>query len=186
MSGIEPDDNILARVCARVGDESSATRAASAESRRRRPDTHSLRQTWGYPGILGPTHVSTNFGEVPAHLIRVRDRLRTKTGGYLPVLRIDEYKLDEGFLAHQPDAKPIVIKACTFGPGAPARDAYFSPGQTILKPSSGVRHELMCAGDVSSLQYALDRSVGILSYFVFHLPDEALIRCEGIWIRMGA
>lgn len=182
MSSIDAEDDLLARVSARVGEP-----APRQERPTPRP-VHSPtapRQAWAYPGILGLTHISTNFGEVPAHLIRPRDRLRTRGSGFMPVLRIDEYKLDDNFLKHQPDAKPIIIKTGTLGAGAPSRDAYFSPGQMILKPVSGVRHELLEAREVSAQQYDLDRTMGMLSYFIFHLADPALIRCDGVWAQVG-
>ena len=178
----EADDDLLARVSARVGEPPA--RPARFAARPVRSAT-APRQAWSYPGILGLTHVSTNFGEVPAHLIRARDRLRTRGGGYLQVLRIDEYKLDDNFLQHQPDAKPIIVKAGALGAGSPSRDAYFSPGQMILKPVSGVRHELLEAREVSATQYDLDRTMGMLSYFVFHLEEPALIRCDGVWAQVG-
>ncbi len=180
----EAEDDLLARVSARVGQPPQRAAEASPAALQARSPTQP-RQAWAYPGILGVTHISTNFGEVPAHLIRARDRLRTRGGGYLPVLRIDEYKLDDNFLQHQPDAKPVIIKAGAFGAGAPSRDACFSPGQTILKPVSGVRHDLVEAREVSNLQYDLDRTMGMLSYFVFHLSEPALIRCDGVWAQVG-
>ena len=51
--------------------------------------------TWKLPGILSDTRITTNFGEVPAHLVRTRDRLKVRDGRYLPVLRIPSLKLDE-------------------------------------------------------------------------------------------
>ena len=189
MSELEIDDLILARVAERVGE----TRAPSREDgARAAPDAQAVlsagaekpRTGWNLPGILGQTHVSTTFGEVPAQLVRRRDRLRTKDGDYLPVHRIDEYKIDHEFLLYQPDAKPIVVKAGSMAGSAPSRDAFFSPGQRILRQTSGVKHVLVTARDVSSLQYALDRSVGQLSYYVFHLGRTAMIRCEGMWVQM--
>ncbi|MEM0947787.1 MAG: Hint domain-containing protein [Pseudomonadota bacterium] len=180
---METEDDLLARVSARVGEPPK--RAARLETPGPVRAKTEPRQAWAYPGILGLTHVSTNFGEVPAHLVRPRDRLRTRGGGYLQVLRIDEYKLDDTFLEHQPDAKPIVIRKDAFGPACPTRDAYFSPGQMIMKPASGVRHELLEAREASALQYDLDRTMGMLSYFVFHLAEPALIRCDGVWVQVG-
>ena len=184
-------DSLLARVSERVGDVRADDRRAAGRPEPTGPaipdaEPEGGRVTWNLPGILGPTHVSTTFGEVPAHLIRPRDRLRTKDGDYLPVIRIDEYKIDDEFLLHQPDAKPVVVKSGSMGGTVPSRDAFFSPGQAIMRPTGGVKHELAQARDISSLQYALDRSVGQLSYFVFHLARPALVRCEGIWVQMGA
>ena len=189
MSELDLDNLILARVTERVGDNPAPSREEGARAAAKTPAGSTLgadapRADWNLPGILGQTHVSTTFGEVPAQLVRRRDRLRTKDGDYLPVLRIDEYKIDHDFLLYQPDAKPIVVKAGSMAGSAPARDAYFSPGQKILRQKSGVQHELVTARDTSSLEYSFDRSVGQLSYFVFHLGRPAMIRCEGMWVQM--
>ncbi|MEM6635697.1 MAG: Hint domain-containing protein [Pseudomonadota bacterium] len=129
--------------------------------------------------------MSTSFGEVPAHLIRVRDRLRTRNGTFLPVLRIDEYKLDADFLSFHPDARPVMIARGSLGNNQPGQDAWFSPRQLVLSGADGARHRLVEARDVATRPQTMVSPAGGLAYYVFHLGQAALVRSEGIWASLG-
>ena len=123
MSGLETDFKILERVSTVVAD------APAPHSHSQENDKTSPRKKWGLPGIYSGTRVSTSFGEVPAHLIRVRDQLRTRDGDYQRVVRIDEYKLDAEFLSDHPEARPIRFSGKR---GDSAASVFVSPGQRIL------------------------------------------------------
>lgn len=179
MSIIEPEDDILARVSARVGDAAPAKSATSQPPE----DLAQPSRVWTLPGIAGATRVSTNFGEVPAHLIRVRDKLRTREGRYLPVLRIEEYKLDEEFLRLRPEARPVLIGPHASGGLKRSGNVILSPAQLVASPSdsgdtSGVR-----ADELSRQRVTVDSSLGRLSYFVFDLGEPTVLRCEGLWVH---
>ena len=95
MSGLDQDFRILERVSSAVGD------APAPQTNPVDGGQGAQKKRWSIPGIYSGTRISTSFGEVPAHLIRVRDQLRTRDGDYVRVLRIDEYKLDADFLARR-------------------------------------------------------------------------------------
>ncbi len=177
MSIVETECDMLARVAARVGDAVPDTPQRPAPAKR---------ATWSLPGIAGATRVSTNFGEVPAHLIRARDQLRTREGRYLPVLRIEEYKLDEEFLRLRPEARPVSIGAQDSGGLVRSGKVVLSPAQLVSArsdtgPQNGVR-----ADALSRQRVAVDSSLGRLSYFVFDLGEPVQIRCEGLWVHSAS
>ena len=173
---IEGDFQLLDRVTSRVHTAPAPAAAEPAASEAR---------DWSFPGIFGSTRVATTFGDVPAHLIRKHDRLRTKDGKFLEVLRISEYKLDDEFLSHHPEARPVVIRRGSLAPGKPACDIHFSPGQRIVATGPSGRTVLATAIEISSNKQVVPNVPGALSYFVFHLAEAALVRCEGIWVSMG-
>ncbi|MEO0990137.1 MAG: Hint domain-containing protein [Pseudomonadota bacterium] len=137
------------------------------------------------PGILGPTHITTSFGEVPAHLVRVRDRLRTRSGNFVPVLRVDAYRLDPEFLDGHPDARPVKVIQGSLGHNMPDKDAWYSPQQMILSATSGETHRLVPACEATNSIKATTPPAGDLAYYVFHLGQAALVRSEGMWISLG-
>lgn len=186
-SSFETDLDLLLRVSDRVGDVAPTAPAAPARpatARKAEAPAAAIRQRWNLPGILGDTRISTNFGEVPAHLIRERDRLRTRDHGFLAVQRIEEYKIDAEFIAHRPDAAPITLPKGCIRSGLPKQNVYLSPAQKVVKLSTGVQARGIEARDLSKQYYAYDRSMAGLSYFIFHLGQPALIRSEGIWINV--
>mgnify|MGYP001829256044 CR=1 FL=1 len=179
MSMIECEEDILARVSARVGEPVKSHGPAASRVPNPAPGTG----VWTLPGIAGPTRVATNFGDVPAHLVRVRDMLRTQEGRYLQVIRIDEYKLDEEFLMQRPEARPVSIGVCGAGGNPRGGAVLLSPAQLVstrldLENPMGTR-----ADKLSRQRVSVDSSLGRLSYFVFDLGEPALIRCGGVWVR---
>ena len=176
----ESEIDILERVAERIASDPPVTRKPEEDTRESQP-----RRVFALPGILGPTRVTTNFGEVPAHLVRERDYLRTKDHGFLQVLRIIEYKMDEGFLKSRPDAKPVTIPRAALGPNTPVRPVHLSPGQMVLKPVKGVQHDLIPAATANARSYAFEPDGPGITYYVFQLDRPTYVRCEGMWVEMA-
>lgn len=177
MSGLEQDFNILERVSTAVAD------APAPHSNPNSSGKSPVRKRWSLPGIYSGTRVSTSFGEVPAHLIRVRDQLRTRDGTFLRVVRIDEYKLDAEFLADHPEARPVRFT------GKPKQRAagsnvFLSPGQRVLAKSASGQEVMRRACDFSDQPGVVPVTPGPFSYFVFHLGKAALVRSEGMWVAV--
>ena len=182
MSALELEDTLLARVAARVGEPAPNPDEDGTAERARK----SAQGTWTLPGIASQTRVSTNFGEVPAHLIRVRDKLRTREGRYLPVLRIEEYKLDDEFLKLRPEARPVSLSAPAGTRSERRERIILSPAQPVAAPSDSDRNQCARADTMSRERVAIDRSLGRISYFVFDLGEPEMIRCEGVWVRSAS
>jgi len=180
MSGLDQDTSILQRVSSAVASKPVLREVTG------RDDAAPVRAKWSIPGVYGGTRISTSFGEVPAHLIRVRDQLRTREGEFVRVMRIDEYKLDSDFLDKHPDARPIRFQAKGTN-GRPSGNAVFlSPGQVVLARNAAGSETLRPAREFMDQPGVMPETTGPFSYFVFHLGTAALVRAEGMWIAMGA
>ena len=178
MTGLEQDFGILERVSAAVAN-------APAPQAKQAPRPKPKARIWNLPGIYSGTRISTSFGEVPAHLIRVRDELRTRDGSYKRVLRIDEYKLDADFLPQHPEARPIRFSTRSRGARTTGNDVLLSPGQSVLARGKSGKETLRLASEFLDQPGVPPNTSGPSSYFVFHLGEAALVRAEGMWVSLG-
>jgi len=180
MSGLDQDVRILERVSSAIAsnrnDEPMTDRGEPVRSR----------TNWNLGGVYGSTRVSTSFGEVPAHLVRVRDQLRTRDGEFARVLRIDEYKLDANFLEKHPEARPIRFQARKLNGSVSGASVFLSPGQVVLARNAAGHETLRPAREFMDQPGVMPETTGPFSYFIFHLGQAALVRAEGMWIAMGA
>ncbi|MEM7075091.1 MAG: Hint domain-containing protein [Pseudomonadota bacterium] len=138
---------------------------------------------WTVAGIEGSTRVSTDFGEVPAHLVRVRDKLRSKDGRFLRVIRISEYKLDQRFLDLYPDARPVVIRPQALGRRFPMNTVQLSPAQRVAVPSDWSNRDCERADKLSSARASVDQTLGQVTYYSFDLGEPTMVQCEGLWVE---
>ena len=150
------------------------------------PPAAKREQTWTLPGILGPTRVVTSFGQVPAHLVRVGDTLRTRDGDFARVQRIREVKIDEQFLACRPDAAPVILRRNGLRPGTPHQDVGLSPGQMVSVGPNRFEDRLVAAEELSNERGAIDGTLGMLIYVRFHLGRDTQINCDGVWVTAAA
>ena len=186
IPNIDEQADLLSRIADRIGSVATAARSRSHPPAEDPADAPADSHEWKLPGIHGATRVTTNFGHVPAHLVRPRDNLKVRSGGYLPVLHIDEYKLDEDFLRRSPDAQPVLFRKGTLSEGVPSQDVCVSPVQDVIVPTAGRGQVPVPASNVSRDRQPLDRSLRLTSYFVFHLPETAFVRCDGVWVHMAS
>jgi hypothetical protein len=178
MSATEKDLRLLERVSSAV----SIAPPAKTAPPKRRP---TVNRSWNIPGVYSATRLSTSFGEVPAHLIRVRDQLRTRDGSFKRILRIDEYKLDTEFLSEHPEARPIRFSTRSRGASSTGQDILLSPAQPVLARGPNGKETLKRAIEFLNQPGVMPNTSGPSSYFVFHLGEAALVRAEGMWISLG-
>jgi len=181
MADLDQDDKLLERVSSAV-----ATNPAPQVDAGRGDSAAARPKKWALGGIYGGTRVSTSFGEVPAHLVRVRDQLRTRDGNFARVMRIDEYKLDDEFLSRHPEARPIRFQAKKTNGRSSGAPVYLSPGQVVLARNATGTETLRPASEFLNQPGVMPEATGPFSYFIFHLGTAALVRAEGMWIAMGA
>lgn len=179
LIGME-DADLLSRVLAQAAVEPEAAPAPRRAGPDRTPETG-----WSFPGILGSTRVTTTFGHVPAHLIRVGDALKTRDGSFLRVLRIDDLRIDEDFLSRRPDAAPVILRRNSQGAGAPHQDVTLSPAQMVSVGPNRFEDRLVPAAQLSRERGTIDRSLGKIVYFTFDLGRAAQINCDGLWVAIG-
>ena len=132
---------------------------------------------------FGPmSRVATSFGDVPAQVLRERDRVRIKTGEYIEIQKIDRIVLDEDFLQYHPGAQPILIRAGALANNIPKADLVLAPYQQIDKsqpclPASGNR-----AVDTLHKSHCLRKIEPMITYTIFHCGRPAAVSCEGVWV----
>lgn len=136
---------------------------------------------WRQAGICGKTLVTTNFGKVPAELIRVGDRVMVRSGRYLRVAEIRDFKLDAEFIDRHPEAAPVLIRQGSIGRNLPTQDVLFSPAQMIVSNRSASRPSSSCASELSQVRHKLDDGLGMVAYYEFQFDEPAEICCEGVW-----
>ena len=138
---------------------------------------------WYLPGFSGKARISTTFGDLPMEALRLRDTVRTYSGATARVQLVDKIHLDAELIRQHQSALPIRIPAHSFGPGKPLRDLVVSPGQEIC-PDAHVAAVFLKARDLRGRFYLdLTQSAG-LTYYRFHCGEPAILRVEGIWIRV--
>lgn len=179
MMSLSPheDQDLLSRVA-------EAVRASPATPRREMAEGLSDPLSWTLPGIAGRTRVLTNFGRVPAHLVRVGDMLKTRTAGFRRVQHVEVYRLDRDFLARHAHALPVIVRQGSLGHAAPAHDIFLSPAQPLASRAGRIVEQVVTAAELSRHRGGFDPALGQLTYHRFRLPEAADIDCEGVWVRV--
>jgi hypothetical protein len=138
---------------------------------------------WYLSGFCGRERIGTTFGDLPIEALRARDELRTYQGNAVTVKAVDQVKLDWDFIRNTPRALPIRIPANSFGPGKPLRDLLVSPGQEV-SPDIHVPTTFLSARNLIG-RFAMDFTQNSgFSYFRFHCGAPAIVKVEGIWVRV--
>ncbi|WP_158221927.1 Hint domain-containing protein [Actibacterium pelagium] len=141
-------------------------------------------KNWTVPGFGPMTRVTTNFGQIPAQALRVRDLVRTQSGDFLPIVWLDRILLNEDFMVHHPEAMPIELQPSVFGPGKPAKSVVLSPGQDVCPEPGFGDPNLTRVSDMLQRPGAMRRPEQIYTYTVFHLGKPEMVDCEGLWIYL--
>ena len=82
-------------------------------------------------GVVADVRIETDFGPVPAMLLRPRDRLRTAGGGFVKLTEIQTIAFDVKCIAAHPQTGGIRIEEGVFGAGLPRQPVTIAPGQLI-------------------------------------------------------
>lgn len=163
--------------------ERNHARSNSEEIKRSATRSPEEAQPWWLPGICGQTAVTTNFGQVPAQLLRVGDRVRTRSGRYLKIRHIRETKLDHQFVHGRPDARPVLIPKGSLSRGLPEQDLLLSPAQPITLVAGSNDTRVLRARDLSRGTQAVDKTVGMVAYYELQLEAEDEVCCHGVWVK---
>jgi hypothetical protein len=178
LIGME-DADLLSRVLA----QATMEREAASARRLAGPDP-AEGAGWSLPGILGSTRVTTAFGHVPAHLVRVGDALKTREGSFLKVQRITDLRIDEDFLSRRPEAAPVILRRNRLGSGVPHQDVALSPAQMVSVGPNRFEDRLVPAAELSRERGGIDKSLGMMVYFRFDLGRAAQVNCDGLWVAI--
>lgn len=140
---------------------------------------------WTLPGLCGDVRVMTSFGELPVKALRLRDPVRTATGGILPVRWLDVVHLDDAFLSGYPDAQPVLIRAGALGRDRPKTDILVSPHQKVAVGDGAFRPEYRLARDLDQRPGVIRRPTDRVSYYLFHLGEPTSVTVEGISVPLN-
>lgn len=158
--------------------------AAGALPRRDRP-LRSEPIQWTLPGLCSGVRVTTSFGDLPVEALRKRDPLRTQTGSLALVEWVDRIRLDEEFLAENPDALPVRIPAGSLGTGRPERDLIVSPHQPVNVSPSAYAQEFRRARDLLGRPGVVRQPVTMVSYHLFHCGAPTIVMAERVSLRVS-
>lgn len=136
-----------------------------------------------FPGFGPLTRVETDYGHYPAQTLRVRDRVRLRSGRYCPITRIDRILLDEAFLTRNHDAQPVLIPVGRLGYGLPAEPVLVAPGQK-LSDRQRLPASLSTAQDLARAGLAHRRPEQFLTYVIFSFPEPEDVCSGGLWLRV--
>jgi hypothetical protein len=141
------------------------------------------RTEWVLPGFGPLTPVETDHGPYPSQALRVRDRVRLRSGRFCPIVRVDRYQLDEAFLEHNEDAQPVLVPAGRLGYGLPKAPMLLSPGQK-LSVGSASNPMFHTARDLLDAGIAFRRPERFLTYVVFSFEEPEDVCSNGLWLRV--
>ena len=137
-------------------------------------------------GLESRTRVTTAFGEVPAHLLRVNDSVRAADGRFFKIRKIDVLQFDAEFMRTTADAYPIRIGAGALRTGVPARDIYLAPEQEIVASTGGFESRILMARELLSRPRVMREPVDQVAYFRLDLGTPATILAEKTAIPVAA
>jgi hypothetical protein len=137
-------------------------------------------------GLESRTRVTTAFGDVPAHLLRVNDALRTADGRFLKIRKIDVLQFDADLLRRTVEAYPIRVGAGALRTGVPARDIYLAPEQALLAASGSFDSKVVTARELLSRPRVMREPVEQVAYFRLDLGGAASILAEKTAIVIDA
>ena len=131
------------------------------------------------------TRITTSFGEVHAQALRVRDLVKTKSGGFRPIVWLDRVLLEEEFLRRHADAHPVLIRANALGRGLPKADVMLSPRQPISAMQNQLSGTARTAADLLSRPGVFRKAELTVTYTLFHCGEPELVMCERLWVGVS-
>lgn len=152
---------------------------------RRRSAVAAAPMKWTLPGFAAMTAIACSFGNVPAAALRERDMVRSRTGGFVPIVRVKRSVLDQDFLRRHTDALPVCIRAGALGPGLPEADVLVSPAQ-MLSALPGRLATPRRAGDLLSMPGVFRKPDTGLSYTQVLLASPGEVCSHGLWFPAEA
>ncbi len=162
--------------------ERPATRALSSRAAPQTPEgagpERLPRKGMKFVGIEARTRLTTSFGDVPAHLLRVHDTLRTVDRKYVKIRKIDVLKLDRDFLSLHADAMPVRIPAGAIAAGIPQRDIFLAPDQAITVGSGSFDTRTIDSRTMLSRPKVVRELCEQVSYYRLILDTEATVYAE--------
>lgn len=135
------------------------------------------------PGFGPLTPIETDYGPYPAQALRVRDRVRLRSGRFCPIVRVDKLILDEAYLARNEEAQPVLVQSGRLSYSLPKAPVLLAPGQKLAsgQPFSPT---LRTARDLLRTGIGLRRPERFLTYVLFSFDEPEDVCSAGLWLRV--
>lgn len=179
--GAQPENRLVDADAALLAAVLSKTSARPAKPAPRAQAEAAAPVIWNLPGFEGKCRVTTNFGELPVEALRRRDMVKTLSGAYREVKRVDAIRLDADFMERHPAAQPVMIRARAADGLVPARNMLVSPAQKLWLPKQGQRAGAKTALQLEGTPNVLRAHRTEITYYRFHLGEEETVAVEGAW-----
>lgn len=140
---------------------------------------------WTLDGFGPMSRIATSFGDVPAQVLRERDQVRTATGGFAQITKVERYVLEADIFEKCHDATPVLIRAGALGSGLPKQDVVVSPRQQIGVGPNGAGAQFHEAGALLARPGVLRKPEAMFTYTRIHCGKPVVVKIEGIWARIG-
>ncbi len=134
---------------------------------------------------FGPMpRISMNFGEVHAHVVRKGDMVRELSGAYLPIVAVDQIRLDSDFLSRHPNLQPVRIRRGAFGASLPAQDVILAPSQRVRPGPVRSNVPFVRAEQLLGRPYVERAQESQIVYTRFSVGHPSVIMCEGLSVEL--
>lgn len=140
---------------------------------------------------FGPgTMIRTQDGEIPIEWLETSDRVLTRDHGYQPVVWIGRTRLQPGYFARYPHARPVCIPAGACAPDHPTHDLHVTGDHRLLF-TSAMAELLYFSNEVLAPARAwADRGRGFQitperPYTLTHIActHHEIILAQGVWVE---
>ena len=166
-----------------VGAEDIRVRVRGEEAPAPRKPQVSVKRITGF----GPmARITTSFGEVHAHVLRVGDMVRTSNGQYEKISKINRIRLDEEFLKRYPSVLPIKMRKGSLGPNMPAEDVQMAPYQKLRMGPPRATSPLVFAAKLLERPFVERATESQITYTTFSVGRAASVYCEGMLVDIDA
>ncbi len=140
---------------------------------------------WTLPGFERRCRVATSFGDLPIQALRLRDRVRTRSGAFKAVQWIDEIRLDADFLSRHPEAHPIHLRARALTAGQPLRNMLISPAQVVCTEGLIGARRTGPATDFEGHPSICRAPQAEITYYRFHCGEPVTVSIDGAWFYVS-
>lgn len=176
MSQIELEDALLQRI---------AKQALTTNKPVENPIQPVVTKSWDLPGFGAKSRVLTSFGHVPFEALRRRDPVKTKTGRFIEVQKVDVIRFDRRFLLTHPEAQPIFIPQNALGGTVPTQPMLVSGGQRVHLPTRFDQPDGQKVSDLIDRGNIARKPHGYFSYYTVSCGEPCSINVNGLWFEIS-
>ena len=176
MSQIELESALLERV---------AQQSISSPENQQSPVEPVVEKDWAMSGFGAKCRVMTSFGLVPIEALRRRDPIKTKSGRFVEIEKIDTIRFDRRFLITHPEAHPISIPTGALGGTYPNQPMLVSGGQRVHVPTRFDQKTGQKASELIDRGNIARKPHGYFTYYVISCAQPETVNINGLWFEIA-